>query len=297
MIHCTQIQDARGKWYTVNALVDCGATSTFISPRLVKKLGLSTVRAGVSTLGIDGTILANIKSCQKVEKIRVRYFDYLTPVDELEVLVVPMSAYDLILGIPWFNARNPEIDWKRKRVLAIRTPEGTDHPGDPVPAIQMVSPTTLSKELLSGKAEAFAIRVMQNAGSTYYRDSQRIDGNIETGGTDSQRIDGKIETGGTDSQRIDGNIETGGTDSQRIDGNIETGGSDRQRLVSGGTGQTTETPSVDPKKPCNEQISQDSLPMDRVFDKGRVTYVYGSIRQPVVDSTVETDDGSKIPAI
>ena len=72
------------------------------------------VRVGVSALGIDGTVLASIKDSQKMEKLHARYFDYLTPVDKSEVLVVPMSAYDPILGIPWFNAGNPEIDWERK---------------------------------------------------------------------------------------------------------------------------------------------------------------------------------------
>ena len=36
-------------------------------------------------------------------RITVQYWDYLAPVDESDVLVVPMSAYDLVLGLPWFH--------------------------------------------------------------------------------------------------------------------------------------------------------------------------------------------------
>ena len=49
----------------------------------------------------------------------------------------------------------------------------TDHPRvrDPkVPTIEMVSAATLSLQLSSGDAEAFAILVVQSTGSTFYRD-------------------------------------------------------------------------------------------------------------------------------
>jgi len=41
----------------------------------------------------------------------VQYIDHLAPVHEAEVLVVPMRAYDLVLGLPWFKTRKLEIDW------------------------------------------------------------------------------------------------------------------------------------------------------------------------------------------
>jgi hypothetical protein len=54
----------------------------------------------------------------------VPYWEHLKPVDESEVLVVSMKAYDLVLGLPWFMARNPEIDWTKGRLTALRTPNG-----------------------------------------------------------------------------------------------------------------------------------------------------------------------------
>jgi hypothetical protein len=35
-----------------------------------------------------------------------------------------MRAYDLILGLPWFKTRKPEIDWATSRLTSSRTPSG-----------------------------------------------------------------------------------------------------------------------------------------------------------------------------
>jgi len=47
---------------------------------------------------------------------------HLSPVQEAEVLVVRMQAYDLVLGLPWFQPRNPDVDCQSGRLLALRTP-------------------------------------------------------------------------------------------------------------------------------------------------------------------------------
>jgi len=44
---------------------------------------------------------------------------------------VPMLAYDLVLGMPWFTARNPEMDWSTGRLTACRPPNGTLQAQDP----------------------------------------------------------------------------------------------------------------------------------------------------------------------
>ena len=35
----------------------------------------------------------------------VQYFEHLEPVDESEVVVIPMKAYTLVLGLPWQQTR------------------------------------------------------------------------------------------------------------------------------------------------------------------------------------------------
>jgi len=46
------------------------------------------------------------------------------PVDEPDVVIVPMMAYDLVLGLPWSQSRNSEIDWSKGQLLGLRTPVG-----------------------------------------------------------------------------------------------------------------------------------------------------------------------------
>jgi hypothetical protein len=54
----------------------------------------------------------------------VQYFAHLEPVDESEVLVVPMKSYGRVLSLPWCKARNPEIDWTNGRLTVMQTPNG-----------------------------------------------------------------------------------------------------------------------------------------------------------------------------
>jgi len=54
----------------------------------------------------------------------VQYMDHLAPVHELEVLVIPMRAYNLVLGLTWFKTRKPEIDWATGRLTSLKTPSG-----------------------------------------------------------------------------------------------------------------------------------------------------------------------------
>jgi len=56
----------------------------------------------------------------------VQYMERLSPVQESEVLVVSMRAYNLVLGLPWFQSRNPDVDWQRGRLLALRSPGGAE---------------------------------------------------------------------------------------------------------------------------------------------------------------------------
>jgi len=63
--------------------------------------------------------------------ISVQYLDQLAPLDQPEVLIVPKWAYDLVLGMQWFMALNPEIDRSTSRLRALRTPNGRLQAQDP----------------------------------------------------------------------------------------------------------------------------------------------------------------------
>ena len=98
---------------TVRALIDCGATSNFISPRLSERLGLAFTEANTATYGVDGKTLCEAETSRQCDVI-VAYggdLNHLSP-HQITALVVEMEAYDLILGMPWFAAEDPEIDWR-----------------------------------------------------------------------------------------------------------------------------------------------------------------------------------------
>ena len=91
-----------------------------------------------------------------------------------------MKAYDLVLGLPWFKARNPEMDWTKCQLTALRTPTGpqrakipgADHASpllehgegnpnvDPPPGLELLGATAFDHLLASEEVvKAFAIRL------------------------------------------------------------------------------------------------------------------------------------------
>ena len=61
VVHNVQIANASSKMVTVMALINCGATSIFISPKVVHSLGLETSPTHITTLGLGGAILAHAR--------------------------------------------------------------------------------------------------------------------------------------------------------------------------------------------------------------------------------------------
>jgi hypothetical protein len=47
--------------------------------------------------------------------------EHWSPVQESEVLLVTMQAYDLVMGLPWFQWRNPDVYWQSGKLLALGT--------------------------------------------------------------------------------------------------------------------------------------------------------------------------------
>jgi hypothetical protein len=111
VINEISIQDVQGNWIRVKALIECGATSIFASPRLIARLGLElqTQQAHTTAYGLDGNIMAHARDSRKT-RLSVSYFEHEQSVDESDVLIVPMMAYHLVPGLPWFIARNSKID-------------------------------------------------------------------------------------------------------------------------------------------------------------------------------------------
>jgi len=93
LMHEVEVRDAQGEMQRVQALIDCGATSIFLSPRLRRRLGIRDEPALTATVGLGGRVLVEAKDSCKAT-MSVRYLYQLVPVEELEVLIVPLRAYD-----------------------------------------------------------------------------------------------------------------------------------------------------------------------------------------------------------
>jgi len=67
-----------------------------MTPSLRTRLGLADEPAYITTLGLNGQVMAHASESRKTT-FTVQYMEHLSPVQESEVLVVPMRAYDLVL--------------------------------------------------------------------------------------------------------------------------------------------------------------------------------------------------------
>jgi hypothetical protein len=98
IIHEVQIRVRHGEMQQVRALIDCGATSIFMSPRLLWRLRLRHQTAHTTTLGLNGHVIEHANDSGKTT-ISVQYLKHLAPVDESEVLAVPIKAYEMVIGL------------------------------------------------------------------------------------------------------------------------------------------------------------------------------------------------------
>jgi hypothetical protein len=92
------IRDGSGEMQRMRALIDCGMTSIFMAPRLQKRLCLADETVYATTLGLNGHVMALASESRKTT-FTVQYTEHLSPVQESEVLVVPMRVYNLVLGL------------------------------------------------------------------------------------------------------------------------------------------------------------------------------------------------------
>jgi len=89
----------------VQALIDpCGTTSIILAPRLLKRHGISHEVALITTTGLNRWVMEHLKDIRKTQ-ITVQDLDNLTPLDESDVLVVPMPVYEFA------TAEEPDQPW------------------------------------------------------------------------------------------------------------------------------------------------------------------------------------------
>jgi len=94
----------------VSVLVDSGSSSSFISAALSQKLsGVSPLSTPISVQVAGGGIL----SCASVISQAIWFIDDVAFQSDLRVL--PLTAYDLIIGMDWLEAHSPmRVHWLDK---------------------------------------------------------------------------------------------------------------------------------------------------------------------------------------
>jgi hypothetical protein len=105
------VGDIQGR--PVKILLDSGSSNTFISTSLASQLqGNSVCQQPLKVTVANGSHML----CQKEFKQLLWSIQQCSFVSEVKVL--PLSQYDLIVGMDWLMKHNPmEIDWKYKRIL------------------------------------------------------------------------------------------------------------------------------------------------------------------------------------
>ena len=104
----------------LKAMLDCGASTIFIHPRLVKEKNITTQRfpQPIQLRNIDNSMNA-IGMITHEADIGLRIGSH----EEIATFAVAdIGDDDIILGIDWLRKHNPEVDWRKEHIAFTRCP-------------------------------------------------------------------------------------------------------------------------------------------------------------------------------
>jgi len=106
------------KGVTVKALLDSGATETFMDKRMVARHGfkLQKLERPIMVRNVDGTNNSGGAITHQVE-VNVYYKGH---VERMRIDVCNLRKIEIILGMPWLAAHNPKINWEMGEVKMTR---------------------------------------------------------------------------------------------------------------------------------------------------------------------------------
>ena len=109
------------KGIMVEALLDSGATGLVMSSEFARKKGfkLKKLERPMQVRNVDGSFNREGPIENTVE-VNVYYKGH---VERTEINVIGGQKWGVILGMPWLEHHNPEIDWKTGEVKMTRCPE------------------------------------------------------------------------------------------------------------------------------------------------------------------------------
>jgi len=105
---------------TVKALLDSGATGMFIDRKMAAKyrFRLQKLERPVVVRNVDGT---NNSTGAIIHQVEVNVY-YRSHVERMRMDMCDLGKTDVILGMPWLQAHNPEINWEIEEVKMTRYP-------------------------------------------------------------------------------------------------------------------------------------------------------------------------------
>jgi len=106
------------KGITIKALLDSGVTGTFMNKKTAAKHGfkLQKLERLVTIRNVDGTNNSGEAITHQVE-VNVYYKNHI---ERMRMDVCNLGKTNVILGMPWLQAHNPEINWETEEVKMTR---------------------------------------------------------------------------------------------------------------------------------------------------------------------------------
>ena len=98
----------------MQALVDSGSQSNYISARAVFLAGLRPLRKQDSYplhVANGQPMPGEAKITHEVTRVTLSIQNHQ---EEIDLDVFGLATHDIILGLPWLREHNPRIDWKSK---------------------------------------------------------------------------------------------------------------------------------------------------------------------------------------
>jgi len=108
------------KGVTVKALLDSGATGMFMDRKFTEKheFRMEKLEKPLIVTNVDGSNNSGGRITHEVE-CNVYYKGHQ---ERMRFDVCNLGRTDVILGMPWLAAHNPEIDWEKGEVKMTRCP-------------------------------------------------------------------------------------------------------------------------------------------------------------------------------
>jgi len=105
---------------SVKALLDSGATGLFMSKKCTERGGFKLIKLEkpIVVKNVDGTENSGGAILHKVE-VNLYFKGH---VERVRMDVCDLGKMKVILGIPWLQAHNLEIDWEKEKVKMTRCP-------------------------------------------------------------------------------------------------------------------------------------------------------------------------------